>query len=109
MSSMKKQTSVIFDQTNSEAVIFTQDNQAIKVVAAPKNNLGYFQAIGVVADMHNKNQKTDIFTQLCKLSKPAFTLFNDLKNNRDPYTNLARLPVKKRTRSQQAMFYKRIA
>jgi len=52
--------------------------------------------------------KTDIFKRLCTVSKPAFELFDSLKDTRDPYTNICYLPVKGLSRSQLTMFRSRI-
>lgn len=54
------------------------------------DSLGTFQAIGKINHMHTiKHTTTDVFDLLDGVSKSIYSLFNSIKNKRDPLNNLA--------------------
>jgi len=61
-----------------------------------------FSMIGVLRNMTNRDKETmDILDILEQLPKGAFSLFNQLKLNRDPATNMCCYPINHLTRSEQ--------
>ena len=86
-----------------------KDDECLKISIKPKKSLGSFQAIGRITSMYSKKpEPTDIFDLLNKVSKTAYDLFNQIKNNRDPENNIAFLPIKELTKSQSVMQNKRL-
>jgi hypothetical protein len=75
-----------------------------------KNNFGKFQAIGEINCMYTKDKekKTDIFNIIAQMSKPAIILFNELKNNRAPETNITTYSTKIMTNREKALHRLRI-
>lgn len=75
-----------------------------------KNNFGRFQAIGEINCMYTKSKekKTDIFNVIAQMSKPAIILFNELKNNRAPETNVTTYSTKAMTDKEKALHRLRI-
>ena len=86
-----------------------QSGSTVTVSAAYKERLGPFQAIGRINSMFSKKvEVTDIFDILDKVSKSAYSLFNQIKNNRNPTTNIACLPKESLSKSQRVMYNKRL-
>ena len=91
-----------------KTVQFLRDEEIVTRVQK-KKSLGNFQAIGRINNMYDKsNETTDIFKQLRKVSKPAFELFDDLKENRNPHNNLCFIDTSKLTKSQLVMHTSRL-
>lgn len=96
---------------NQSEVSISYNSEYLDINFKPKSiktNLYPFQAIGRINSMKNNNEKNDIFKHLRKVNKAAFDLFDDLKDNRDPVSNICIIDTTKMTISQKRMFQSRI-
>lgn len=78
------------------------DNEILEVRNKPKKSIGHFQAIGRLGGMN------DIFKKLRLVSKPAFELFDDLKDTRDYKNNICFLDIADLSTSKLKMHRSRI-
>lgn len=93
--------------TKQNAIVY--DDEIAEVRKKRKVDFGEFQAIGRVTSMYDKQPvKSDIFKRLRQVNKSAFDLFDDLKDTRNPYTNMCHIPINNMSASQLKMFRSRI-
>ncbi len=97
---------ILKDNTNGTTIEGTQ----FKISEMPKSSLGAFQAIGRINHMGTKHkpEKTDIFDALNNVSKSAYSVFNDIKNNRIWWNNTAHVDMVGMTASQKVMLRDRL-
>lgn len=78
-----------------KTVFYVPENSNIRIGKA--SSLNKFQPIGKISNKYIKELSTDIFGLLRKVTKTAYDLFDDLKQERDPETNIAYLPFVSKT------------
>lgn len=77
-------------------------NEVVRNRKYRRENYSPFSMIGVIRDMRNRDREPiDIFEILEKVSKKAFSVFNEVKLNRDPATNMCHFPINHLPRSAQ--------
>ena len=97
---------ILKDNTNGTTI----EGRNFRISELSEGDLGEFQAIGRINHMGTKHEqeKLDIFDALNKVSKSAYSVFNDIKNNRTWYTNIAFVSMEDMTESQKVMLRSRL-
>ena len=96
-------------QIQSNINILEIKGKRLIVSETHKEKLGKFQAIGRINSMYSKKETNlDIFNLLDQVSKPAYSLFNQLKSNRNPTNNISFIKTSQMNKSQKTMFSSRI-
>ena len=94
---------------NSKLTPVYIDEDEVSFSRKRKEKLDNFHPIGRINSMYSDEERHDIFDALAIVSKPAYSLFNQLKNNRNPEDNLTYIFQKlTMTKSEKVMQATRI-
>ena len=91
------------DKIPDYGVVFHNTQEVVSRIQTRKLLNNKFQAIGEINSMYENKKEDDIFRRLRKVSKPAYELFDDLKEARNPVTNIAFIDIPDLTVSQKTM------